>query len=1374
MNCPVKRAMPYGWLVGWFVWVATPVSWAQIVPDTTLPVNSLVPLGCAVCPITGGTVRGVNLFHSFQEFSIPSGGAAWFHNDGQIQSIFTRVTGTNPSNLDGLLRANGTAHLFLLNPNGILFGANARLQIGGSFLATTGDRFQFFDGSEFSAINPQAPPLLTVNLTSGLQVGHGQTAITHNGHLEVRTGQTLTLSGSNITSTGSLIAPGGAVEVFGAQVTLLEQAQIDVSSSAGGGTALIGGDFQGRGDAPTATHTYIAPNVTIHADALQAGDGGRVIIWAEETTGFYGTVTARGGLNSGNGGFVEVSGRQALLFRGSVDTSAVNGGVGTLLLDPVNLIIANGNGAINDNQLNAGVPVGEPQGQIQAIPGGDFTISEQALEALPTTTNILLEATNDIIINDLADNVLRFAAGPGGSITFKADADGDGNGSFSMNSADAIDAPSRDITISGVNIVTGSIFTPGPANAGNITLTATGNIETSRLGAVTFLGSTANGGNITLNARGNITTADVQSIISLDNPAGNAGNLLLTAGGNITSDYIDAATFGFNGRGGSVTLRAGGNIRVGGYVGAPSFPGRSGNAGQVTIIAENNIEIGAGIDTSGDFSGGEIALNSRGSISIGTVLNSTSKEGNGGFISLNAVGDIIIPNVYSTSSALNGNSGDIFIISSNGGITSTSRVDTSGFSFGVVNAGKIELRAQNDISVHEVFAYASTDGRGNGNEISLVSNTGKINISGNFNSTGGIGNGRGGAIILQADNDIIINNDHIWSFSNGAGVGGSITIASGGTLTLTNQEINSFRNSRESRFIPSTGGEIRIQAGSVNLTDSNVVGGTASFNKAGDINITATEAIRLFNGSRIRNQTFGLGDAGNITMNSRQLFIQNDQPGSTVITGIGTETYGSGSGGDLIINATEQIALIGNQPGAFTPDPNDPVSVLGAIATRTGITTATAGSGSAGNLTLNTRELVIRDGAGATTASLSLEPDAGNGGRLQVNAEGSIHFQGRAGLATSTLGFGNAGDLTINAAGPLTLRDGAVISTDTVVGSSGNAGNLQITTSQLQILNGARIGTATAGAGQGGDLVLNTGQFIISQAGQLTASGSNQGAAGNLFVTADSIQMSDRGLMRVSTQIGTGGNITLQVASSIILRNGSEISAEAFGIANGGNIHMDVGQFVLGVLTEDSDVIAKAFAGNGGRISVRAAGVFGFRLYEGQDTPESDFVASSDLGIDGVVTVETEDKLEESPPLQFVDPSTLLSLGCIPRASSLRSLGTTHPPKFVITGRGGLPPHPDEPLNHATILTADGQPFVMHGTSETNAPNSSSDTIIEAQGWAIDTDGSVVLIAQTRPIAAPPPWRHQLNCQENQSIRNFPQLEHNQKQISTQIANPTN
>ncbi|MEO1184438.1 MAG: filamentous hemagglutinin N-terminal domain-containing protein, partial [Cyanobacteria bacterium J06636_27] len=144
---------------------------AQIEADNTLSINSNVIRNGINFTIKGGTARGNNLFHSFREFNIPNGGTAFFDNANSIGNIFTRVTGGSISNIDGIIKANGNANLFLMNPAGIIFGENARLNIGGSFLGTTAENIKFGDGSNFSTINPQSPPLLTINVPIGLQMG---------------------------------------------------------------------------------------------------------------------------------------------------------------------------------------------------------------------------------------------------------------------------------------------------------------------------------------------------------------------------------------------------------------------------------------------------------------------------------------------------------------------------------------------------------------------------------------------------------------------------------------------------------------------------------------------------------------------------------------------------------------------------------------------------------------------------------------------------------------------------------------------------------------------------------------------------------------------------------------------------------------------------------------------------------------------------------------------------------------------------------------------------------------------------------------------------------------------------------------------------
>ncbi|NMG59525.1 S-layer family protein, partial [Geitlerinema sp. P-1104] len=209
-------------------------SLAQIVPDSTLPTPSSVTLEDSQFTIQGGTEVDRNLFHSFEEFSVPTGNEAWFRHNPGIETIFSRVTGEGISSIDGLIGADGV-NLFFLNPNGIVFGSSAQLDIGGSFFATTAEQFEFADGASFG----QPPtstnlPLLTVTTPVGLQFGAnpGQIEVRGSGHnfapepgtgrlqrspaggLQVESGQFLTLLGGDISlNGGNLTAEQGTIHL---------------------------------------------------------------------------------------------------------------------------------------------------------------------------------------------------------------------------------------------------------------------------------------------------------------------------------------------------------------------------------------------------------------------------------------------------------------------------------------------------------------------------------------------------------------------------------------------------------------------------------------------------------------------------------------------------------------------------------------------------------------------------------------------------------------------------------------------------------------------------------------------------------------------------------------------------------------------------------------------------------------------------------------------------------------------------------------------------------------------------------------------------------------------------------------------------------
>jgi filamentous hemagglutinin family protein len=198
-----------------------------------------------------------------------------------------------------------------------------------------------------------------------------------------------------VVSTGSITAAsesgkGGSVQVLGDRVGLLENSEINVSGASGGGSAFIGGDYRGQGEIPTASRTVVGPDAAIQADATEDGDGGKVVVWSEEVTYFAGSISARGGEQGGDGGVVEVSGTENLGFYGQVDTQAPQGDLGTLLLDPTDIVVATSDGS--DGYSGGGilfddVPASEP-----------WNVSPAALNDAGAT--VLLQARRDITFSD--------------------------------------------------------------------------------------------------------------------------------------------------------------------------------------------------------------------------------------------------------------------------------------------------------------------------------------------------------------------------------------------------------------------------------------------------------------------------------------------------------------------------------------------------------------------------------------------------------------------------------------------------------------------------------------------------------------------------------------------------------------------------------------------------------------------------------------------------------------------------------------------------------------------------------------------------------------------------------------------------------------
>jgi filamentous hemagglutinin family protein len=1193
---------------------------AQITPDGSLgnERSKVTPQNQNSDRIDGGAIRGTNLFHSFQDFNIGEGRGAYFANPAGVENILSRVTGGNPSNIFGTLGVLGNANLYLLNPNGIIFGPNAKLDIRGSFVASAAGGVNFSDRTFFGADRSQTTPLLTMAVPVGLQYGTQQAGnISNAGNLAVGQGQKLALVGGTVTSSGQLTAPGGTVHLLGNRVGLLDNARVDVSGETVGGTVLIGGDFQGKGEVPNAARTFVSPGTTINADALTNGDGGRVIVWADEVTGFYGNINARGGANSGNGGFVEVSGKQNLIFDGTINLSAVNGSFGNLLLDPTNITIVNGVDGTDNAQV---------AGDAQIFAGEnppDTTISEATLESLSATANIILEATKNITINDLADNKLSLASafflppGTGGSVTFKADADNNGVGDFVMNSGDEIFAQSRNLIISGASVTVGRLATSSdPSNSGSINVTATnGNITTG--GYINATSKNGSAGSIIFNSPGGgiNTTAGV---LDTRSTFGEAGEITLSANGNITTSGLWSnveETAVFNGRNITLTSTVGEINTIAGVL--QSYSG-GGNGGSVTLNANRNITTGSILSNSGSTGkAGNIFLTSRN----GTINTSAGI--------INASSGTKIPILLQILELGTGNAGDVTLTAKENILSGS--IESVG-----LQGGNITLNSSNGkISLNQADIASITVGGEKGNDIRLSAN--QVELTDARVATVKVGEGEGGNLFVNSSDDLTIKNS---GNSSPNGIGSNFFEAFKGSLQgtgLASTTLTFFEGDR------ADSGNIEIRTNSLTIenlqksTSRNSLTGIGTLplgnGNAGDITVEAADFVSIIgndstpyntalpddgNASEIANKkagdiqdirtgitsaTTGIGNAGEIKINTGRFEVKN----TAAITS-GVTNDGEGRGNNITVNANS-IELRGK-------------AVL-ATASRSKTTEN-------GNLNVNADKITLLNGALLSTDAF----EAANGGNLNINTNELNIFSGSR-IASTSFGSGNGGTVTIN--NPQTKTQ--------IVNIDGTLSNGQLPVKNQDGRSG--IFTESRANGSAGNINIYTDTLDVKNRGEISVSSFNIGQAGDLNITADSIFLNRQARLNSSARFGIGGNIEFNVTGNIRMGNdgdkdnATEISSTAFNDANGGNIIFNVSpkSFILANRYENSDVVATAegIGKKGGLVDATSANGrrFNFRPSNGQRTEESDFTAVSALGLDGIV-LGTQTDLQPQLPQQPV------------------------------------------------------------------------------------------------------------------------------------------
>ena len=557
---------------------------AQVVPDTSLPTPSTVTINGNTSVIEGGSAAEGNLFHSFEEFSIPTGAEAFFNNDLTIDNIITRVTGGQLSNIDGLLRANGSANLFLLNPSGIVFGPNASLDIGGSFVGTTADRLNFEDGSFFSATETQAEPLLTINVPVGLQWGPSTGGIVNQSvapdasgataGLAVRDGRTIALMGGEVNLQGGyLTAPEGRVELGGVG----ENSQVSITTDARGlafGYSQAN-EFQDVELSSGALVTAIGASggeIGVRAKAFRLLPGSRIytLNTGEE---------AAGGIAINAFESVELVGSGNLI----VDTVTVNeSNFGNPLELPTGLYSINsGSGAGGDIEINVPSLTARDSAFAYAVTsaagrGGNVTVNaplsvelSATFLAATTTLNSFGDAGNltlnagSLLVEEVGGITTNTnGAGRGGILTLNASesielvganllvtqlSDGTPSvsntglvaGTLSSGDAGELRVTTKRLTVrNGAGLLVTSVGTGRPGNA---TITTTDSVELigqspgefaspSSIFASAFnpVANDAGGGNILLRTR-NLTIRNGAEISAISTPPGTGGSIEVVA-----------------------------------------------------------------------------------------------------------------------------------------------------------------------------------------------------------------------------------------------------------------------------------------------------------------------------------------------------------------------------------------------------------------------------------------------------------------------------------------------------------------------------------------------------------------------------------------------------------------------------------------------------------------------------------------------------------------------------------------------------------------------------------------------------------------------------------------------------------------------------
>ncbi|OKH60857.1 two-partner secretion domain-containing protein [Scytonema sp. HK-05] len=1018
---------------------------AQITPDVTLPNNSIVTPSGNTINITGGTQAGTNLFHSFQEFSVGTGSGAFFNNTVDIQNIISRVTGGSISNIDGFIRANGTANLFLINPSGIVFGPNARLEIGGSFFASTASSLKFADGTEFRTDGTQTTPLLTISVPLGLQFGQnpGKIQVQGDGQgrrtttnlidtpfaLRLGANQTLGLVGGDLEFLGgTLKSTGGRIELG----SVGSDSLVGLVPVANGWTLDYGGVQNFR-------DIQLSQQATVDASGI---GGGNVRVQGRQITLKQGSVIQASNLGLGfqSGGTLEVTGTESIQIDGSGATyptgiftgvyPGANGNGG-------NIILTTGSLSLTDDALVDTSTYG--QGDAGKGKGGDIRITTDSLSLtngarLFANTygqgdagSVFVQAKDSVSAGGnsyIFSNVENGGVGKGGDVNINAATlslkDGASLGTFVRDASDNQPA--------------------GQGQAGNVNVNVTGAVTIAGVkngfssGIFSYLGRGAigKGGNINVTS-GSVSLTDGAQILANTYGSGDAGSVFVqakdsvSAGGN--SYIFSNVENGGVGKGGDVNINAATlSLKDGAQLGtfvrgaSANLPAGQGEAGNVNVNVTGAVTI-TGVKNG--FSSGIFSDLGRGAIGIGGNINVTS-----GSVSLTD-GALV-----DTSTNGQGDAGSVFVQAKDSiSITGrTTRINTSVQPSGVGKGGDINIRAAS-FSVTDgaqlqsaIFYNPRTRAAGRGDAGNVnIDVTGGVTIAGvnkvpsgifSLVSSGGVGNG--GNINITAGSFSLIDGAQVFASTKEKGNAGTIQInaTDGVRISGTNSTNGSSSELSTETYSSGRGGDIIINTRTFTVSDGAVLNtGTFNDGNGGNIKVTANR-VEAINGGQFLATSSGSGRAGKITVNATDRVIVNgsDATFSERVAKFGTRvanpeaasgffvrSQSSGTAGDIEVTAP-QIRLDNfgrfNAESALGNGGNINLQVGELLLLRRGsLISATAGTdklgGDGGNITINAPSGFIV-GAPNENSDITANAFNGSGGKIDINSLGIFNFTQRS------------------------------------------------------------------------------------------------------------------------------------------------------------------------------------------------------------------------------------------------------------------------------------------------------------------------------------------------------------------------------------------